>query len=83
MALSRRYVLSSTALWLAPLDAVRLDLECGELREIDLGQREPGGSVGISSNASLPLSLAVTIWLWVEPGFSVFNGSLLGQAASA
>ncbi|UUQ66831.1 pca operon transcription factor PcaQ [Pseudomonas fuscovaginae UPB0736] len=58
VALSRRYVLSSTALWLAPLDAVRLDLECGELREIDLGQREPGGSVGISSNASLPLSLA-------------------------
>ena len=58
VALSRRYVLSSTALWLAPLDAVRLDLECSELREIDLGQREPGGSVGISSNASLPLSLA-------------------------
>ncbi|AMB83945.1 LysR family transcriptional regulator [Pseudomonas agarici] len=58
VALSRRYVLSSEALWIAPLDAVRLDLACGELREIDLGQREPGGSVGISSNASLPLSLA-------------------------
>ncbi|QXI29299.1 pca operon transcription factor PcaQ [Pseudomonas vanderleydeniana] len=58
VALSRRYVLSSAALWLAPLDAVRLDLARGELREIDLGQREPGGSVGISSNASLPLSLA-------------------------
>lgn len=58
VALSRRYTLSSDALWIAPLDAVRLDLANGELREIDLGQHEPGGSVGISSNASLPLSLA-------------------------
>ncbi|OLF52126.1 pca operon transcription factor PcaQ [Pseudomonas chlororaphis] len=58
VALSRRYALSSDALWIAPLDAVRLDLANGELREIDLGQREPGGSVGICSNASLPLSLA-------------------------
>ncbi|AJO80804.1 MULTISPECIES: pca operon transcription factor PcaQ [Pseudomonas] len=58
VALSRRYALSSDALWIAPLDAVRLDLANGELREIDLGQHEPGGSVGISSNASLPLSLA-------------------------
>ena len=56
--LSRRYVLCSEALWIAPLDAVRLDLASGDLYEIDLGQREPGGSVGISSNASLPLSLA-------------------------
>jgi LysR family pca operon transcriptional activator len=51
-------VLSSEAIWIAPLDAVRLDLASGELFEINLGQREPGGSVGISSNASLPLSLA-------------------------
>lgn len=58
VALSRRYVLSSDALWIAPLDAVRLDLANGELGEIDLGLREPGGSLGISSNASLPLSLA-------------------------
>ncbi|WP_183679960.1 pca operon transcription factor PcaQ [Pseudomonas sp. Tn43] len=58
VALSRRYVLSSEAIWIAPLDAVRLDLASGELFEINLGQREPGGSVGISSNASLPLSLA-------------------------
>lgn len=58
VTLSRRYVLSSEAIWIAPLDAVRLDLASGELVEINLGQREPGGSVGISSNASLPLSLA-------------------------
>ncbi|MCO7570730.1 pca operon transcription factor PcaQ [Pseudomonas chlororaphis] len=58
VALSRRYTLSSDALWIAPLDAVRLDLANGELQELDLGLREPGGSVGISSNASLPLSLA-------------------------
>lgn len=56
--LSRRYVLSSEALWIAPLDAVRLDLARGELVEVELGQREAGGSVGISSNTSLPLSLA-------------------------
>jgi len=58
VTLSRRYALSSDAIWIAPLDAVRLDLANGELREIELGLREPGGSVGISSNASLPLSLA-------------------------
>ncbi len=58
LALGRRYTLSSDALWIAPLDAVRLDLASGELLELDLGLREPGGSVGISSNASLPLPLA-------------------------
>lgn len=58
VALSRRYTLSSDAIWIAPLDAVRLDLANAELHEVELGLREPGGSVGISSNASLPLSLA-------------------------
>ncbi|MGZ0705433.1 pca operon transcription factor PcaQ [Pseudomonas piscis] len=58
LTLGRRYILSSDALWIAPLDAVRLDLASGELRELELGLREPGGSVGISSNASLPLPLA-------------------------
>lgn len=58
LALSRRYVQSSDAVWVAPLDAVRLDLRSGELVELQLGIQEPGGSVGICSNASLPLSLA-------------------------
>jgi LysR family pca operon transcriptional activator len=58
LALSRRYVLNGDAVWIAPLDAVRLDLGKGELAELDLGFKEPGGSVGICSNASLPLSLA-------------------------
>ncbi|MGC5701866.1 pca operon transcription factor PcaQ [Pseudomonas sp. NFXW11] len=58
VALSRRYTLCSDALWIAPLDAVRLDLANGELLELELGLGEPGGSVGISSNPSLPLSLA-------------------------
>ena len=58
LALSRRYVQTSEALWIAPFDAVQLDLRRGELVELDLGSREPGGSVGICSNASLPLSLA-------------------------
>ncbi len=57
-ALSRRYVQCSDAVWVAPLDAVRLDLQSGELAELSLGIREPGGSVGICSNAALPLSLA-------------------------
>lgn len=57
-ALSRRYVHCSDAVWVAPLDAVRLDLQSGELEELSLGVREPGGSVGICSNAALPLSLA-------------------------
>ncbi|SDH53308.1 LysR family transcriptional regulator, pca operon transcriptional activator [Pseudomonas benzenivorans] len=58
LALSRRYVLCSEAIWIAPLDAVRLDLRTGELVELALGIQEPGGSVGICSNATLPLSLA-------------------------
>ncbi|MBT8768909.1 pca operon transcription factor PcaQ [Metapseudomonas boanensis] len=58
LTLSRRYVMSSDAVWIAPMDAVRLDLRSGELAELDLGLQEPGGSVGICSNASLPLSLA-------------------------
>jgi len=53
LALSRRYVLSSDAVWVAPRDAVLIDLGRGELDELDLGVREPGGSVGICSNAAL------------------------------
>ncbi|MFC0667223.1 pca operon transcription factor PcaQ [Azotobacter chroococcum] len=56
--LSRRYVLSSDGLWLAPLDAVRLDLQNGELVELALGVREAGGSIGFCWNSALPLPLA-------------------------
>lgn len=55
--LSRRYVLGSDAIWVAPRDAVRLELGLGELSELDLGVHEPGGSVGLCSNAALPLPL--------------------------
>lgn len=58
VALSRRYVQTGEAIWIAPYDAVQLDLRRGELVELDLGIREPGGSVGICSNAALPLPLA-------------------------
>lgn len=58
VTVSRRYVLRNDAVWIAPLDAVRLDLASGELHEIDLGQREPGGSIGICSNAHVPMSVA-------------------------
>lgn len=55
--LSRSYVLRSEAIWVAPRDAVRLDVGNGELAELDLGIREPGGSVGLCHNAALPLPL--------------------------
>jgi LysR family transcriptional regulator, pca operon transcriptional activator len=57
-ALSRRYVLSGEAVWVAPQDAVRLDVQRGELVELALGFQEPGGSVGICSNTALPQSLS-------------------------
>lgn len=58
VALSRRYVQTSETIWIAPTDAVQLDLRRGELVELQLGIQEPGGSVGICSNAALPLPLA-------------------------
>lgn len=58
VALSRRYVLDGDAVWVAPLDAVRLDLAQGELCELNVGLPEPGGSVGICSNPALSPSLA-------------------------
>ncbi|PZR27024.1 MAG: pca operon transcription factor PcaQ, partial [Ectopseudomonas oleovorans] len=57
-ALSRRYVLCSDALWVAPQDAVCLDVRRGELVELQLPVREPGGSVGICRNSALALPLA-------------------------
>ncbi|MDR0210616.1 MAG: pca operon transcription factor PcaQ [Pseudomonas putida] len=57
LALSRRYLLGSDAVWVAPRDAVLIDLGRGELVELDLGVREPGGSVGICRNAALPQGL--------------------------
>jgi len=56
-ALSRRYVQSNDAVWVAPRDAVHLDIEQGALCELALGVDEPGGSVGICTNAALPSSL--------------------------
>ena len=58
LTLSRRYVECSEAVWVAPFDAVRQDLSRGELVELDLGMREPGGSVGLCSNPALSKSLA-------------------------
>ncbi|MFF7708090.1 pca operon transcription factor PcaQ [Pseudomonas sp. NPDC007930] len=60
--LSRRYVLASDAIWVAPRDAVGLDLANHELAELDLGVREPGGSVGLCANAAIPLPLPAQ-WL--------------------
>lgn len=58
LVLSRRYVQCSEAIWVAPLDAVRQDLSRGDLAELQLGMREPGGSVGLCSNPSLAMPLA-------------------------
>ncbi len=60
--LSRRYVQTSDAIWVAPRDAVRLDVSQGELHELQLGVSEPGGSVGICSNAARALPLPAQ-WL--------------------
>ncbi|HWV10760.1 MAG: pca operon transcription factor PcaQ [Pseudomonas sp.] len=56
-ALSRRYVQCSEAIWVAPQDAVRLDVQRGELVELALGIQEPGGSVGICSNTAMPQAM--------------------------
>jgi LysR family pca operon transcriptional activator len=58
IALSRRYVQCSEAIWVAPFDAVRQDLRQGDLVELDLGMREPGGSVGLCTNPALPVTPA-------------------------
>ncbi len=57
LSLSRRYVDTSEAVWVAPTDAVRSPLAKGELVELAPQLQEGGGSVGICSNAALPLSL--------------------------
>jgi len=56
VALSRRYVQCSQAIWVAPFDAVRQDLKQGALVELELGAREPGGSVGLCTNPALPVT---------------------------
>ena len=58
IALGRRYVLDSEAIWVAPQDAVCHDLAAGLLVELALGIREPGGSIGICSSSARPLPLA-------------------------
>jgi LysR family pca operon transcriptional activator len=58
LSLSRRYVQCSDAVWIAPLDAVLEELHTGLLVELQIGIREPGGSVGLCSNPALPLSRA-------------------------
>ncbi|MCY1176917.1 pca operon transcription factor [compost metagenome] len=55
-------MLGSDAVWVAPHDAVHVDILRGELCTLDLGVQEPGGSVGICSNAALPLPLPAQ-WL--------------------
>ncbi len=60
--LSRRYVQTSDAIWVAPRDAVRVDVQQGDLHELALGVSEPGGSVGICSNAARALPLPAQ-WL--------------------
>ncbi|MCC6075260.1 pca operon transcription factor PcaQ [Pseudomonas sp. GCM10022188] len=58
IALGRRYVLDSEAIWVAPQDAVSHDLAEGLLKELALGIREPGGSIGICTSSARPLPAA-------------------------
>ncbi|WP_295479221.1 pca operon transcription factor PcaQ [uncultured Pseudomonas sp.] len=61
LTLSRRYVERSDAIWIAPRDAVLQELQEGAMCELDMGMREPGGSIGLCSNPAVPLSRAA---LW-------------------
>jgi LysR family pca operon transcriptional activator len=47
-----------SGIWVAPSEAVRLDVSQGELVELELCVRKPGGSVGLCSNPALPMPLA-------------------------
>ncbi|MEC9482640.1 MAG: pca operon transcription factor PcaQ [Halomonas sp.] len=58
LALSRRYVQRTDALWVAPLDAVRSDLADGTLVRLSIDIEAHGGSVGLCVNATRALSPA-------------------------
>ncbi|SDL39724.1 LysR family transcriptional regulator, pca operon transcriptional activator [Modicisalibacter muralis] len=58
LALSRRYVQRTSALWVAPLDAVRGDLDEGSLVRLTVDLEAHGGSVGLCVNATRALSPA-------------------------
>ena len=58
LALSRRYVQRTDALWVAPLDAVRSDLTEGGLAQLPVDIEAHGGSVGLCINATRALSPA-------------------------
>ncbi|MBZ9540310.1 pca operon transcription factor PcaQ [Modicisalibacter tunisiensis] len=59
LAVSRRYVLDSDALWVAPREAVSEDVAAGRLAVLEVGLERQGGSVGLCINASLRPSLAL------------------------
>ncbi|WP_106418639.1 LysR substrate-binding domain-containing protein [Salinicola tamaricis] len=56
LSLSRRYVLATEAVWVAPLDAVREDLAAGVLVRLPVALEAHGGALGLCTNLSLPLS---------------------------
>ncbi|MCE3028465.1 pca operon transcription factor PcaQ [Salinicola sp. DM10] len=56
LSLSRRYVLATDAVWVAPLDAVREDLASGVLMRLPVALEAHGGALGLCTNLSLPLS---------------------------
>ncbi len=58
LALSRRYVQRTEALWVAPLDAVDGDLGEGRLVRLPVELEAHGGSVGLCINATRALSPA-------------------------
>ncbi|WP_353981059.1 LysR substrate-binding domain-containing protein [Salinicola endophyticus] len=56
LSLSRRYVLATESVWVAPLDAVREDLASGVLVRLPVALETHGGALGLCTNLSLPLS---------------------------
>ena len=57
-ALARSYVQISDSVWIAPEDAVKSDLDKGELVALPLREAYRGGSVGVCRNPSVALSVA-------------------------
>lgn len=56
--LGREYMLGSDAIWVAPWDAVHQEVDAGAVAQLPVALEPQGGSVGVSTNITLPLSHA-------------------------
>lgn len=56
--LGREYMMGSDAIWVAPWDAVHQEVDAGVVAQLPVALEPQGGSVGVSTNITLPLSHA-------------------------